>query len=146
MKQILKSIQERISGNISAVRYVDRDWGQFMQQSPPVKYPAVLISIQDAEFSDYKTSTGGGYKIKLNIAVAIYTQRLTRTSAMSPGKDRDEAWQIYNLAGQILDLLTSAGTDPLFHPLSATGMQPGDYVEYDSVILTFKTGWNCTTQ
>ena len=54
MKELLQAIQARITDKVTALKYVDEDWGQLDYYSPnmPVQMPALLIDASSATWSN----------------------------------------------------------------------------------------------
>lgn len=91
---ILQKIQEQIA-TLPKVNHVDENWGQLdMMPKPPVKFPCVLIDINEADFSDLKfPEQEGTFKIFIHVADLKLSNGSYRSTAAQKGK----SWQIYNL-------------------------------------------------
>lgn len=88
MKAIFKAVQDRITANVPAVRWVDFDLGQLDQEKPPVSYPCALIGFNSGEYTALGMSSSLG-TITLEIAVAF--QLRERTHSVADQQYRDEA-------------------------------------------------------
>ena len=50
MKHIFLQIQEKL-GEVSALKYIDKDWNQLKFEQPPVKWPCALIDVTNISYS-----------------------------------------------------------------------------------------------
>ena len=50
MKHIFLQIQEKL-GEVSALKYIDKDWNQLKFEQPPVKWPCALIDVKNINYS-----------------------------------------------------------------------------------------------
>jgi hypothetical protein len=95
MKQLLTDILTRINDLVPAIKYVDEDWGQLDYYSPnqPVKWPAALIDVNTATFSN----TGNLGQIgTVTVRVRLADIKLTNTSANAPEMQKQKAFEIFD--------------------------------------------------
>lgn len=101
MKEIIENIQTKLA-SVTALKYVDEDWGQldYYSPNPPVKWPCALIDISGASFEDKgwnRTTnswpqTGDGM-----VTIKIANLKLTNTSGRAPQSQKDAGWSIWDL-------------------------------------------------
>ena len=95
MQELLKAIQERIQAKVTALNYVDEDWGQldYYGTNMPVKWPCCLFDIGEI------TWTNQGKKQQSGIATVLVTVanlKTTNTSGKAPATQRNIAWSIHS--------------------------------------------------
>ena len=102
MKDILIDIQNRLKSEISALKYIDEDWGQLSMVNPPVKFPCALIDISGFQFTQdgNKQQEGLG-----SIYVTVADIRLTNSSAKAPANQKTAAFKIFDLIDSIHHIL-----------------------------------------
>lgn len=95
MKNTMKLIQEKIS-SISEVAYCDEDWGQldFYGSQAPVKWPCVLIDLQNGTFSNIGSGLQNG---DMQLTLSIADVKLTPTSSKVPNTMKAKQWNILEL-------------------------------------------------
>lgn len=84
IKTILLAVQQQLTEQVPELAYIDKNWGQFDYDMPPVKWPCVLLDIDTIPF----TQTGGGGQIADGATVEIMAGnlRLVSSSAAAPNK------------------------------------------------------------
>lgn len=106
MKEIVKAIQDRINKRVSSVMYIDADWGQLQEQEPPIKWPAVLVDIDGA---DYEQMQGDGelcvQRCMAEIRVTVASEKLSPTNARADRSSRESGLSYYTILGAIHDAL-----------------------------------------
>lgn len=95
MDALLKSVQERIEAKVTALKYIDEDWGQldYYSQNPPVKYPCCLFDIGEVSWTNQGKKQQSGIA---TILVTIANLKLTNTSSKAPAAQRNAAWSIHS--------------------------------------------------
>jgi hypothetical protein len=94
MKDLLQALQERLSA-VEYLRYIDSDWGQMNLEQPPVKYPAALIDIQSADYSNQGRRAQRGV---VKFSVMLCNERLNRTNIAAKPESKESAakfWKLY---------------------------------------------------
>lgn len=94
MKKLLTDILNRLS-TVSAIKYIDEDWGQFDYYNPnmPVQFPAVVIDAGQANY------TNEGKLIQLadvQVRLRLADLKLTNTSGKAPQSQKDTAFAIFD--------------------------------------------------
>ena len=95
MQQFLLDIQTRITTKVSALKYVDEDWGQldYFSQHPPVQYPCCLFDIGDVTWTNQGKKQQSG---TANIVITVANLKLSNTSAKAPIGQKNNAWGIHS--------------------------------------------------
>ncbi len=91
--------------------YVDKDWGQFALEIPPVNWPCALIDIGDIAPSQ---RGAGGQITPLPVKVTVGGQRLASSTPESP--NREAAYKTVELIEQVheaLQMFTGGDYAPL---------------------------------
>ena len=109
MKVILQNIQNKLTSEVTDLKYVDEDWGQLNMYQPPVKWPCCLIDITAINYTHLgidrtkvpQTRQTGKIAVKLTLA----NLKLTNSSGMAPQSQKDQAWFIWDLADKIHEKL-----------------------------------------
>lgn len=111
MKQIFLAIQNQLQTTVSALKYVDKDWGQLKYDQPPVQWPCVLIDIESVNYSQM----GQGYqKAEADICVTVGNVNHVRSSAMASSKtDSYETIELLDSIHQALQLFSGKHFQPL---------------------------------
>ncbi|MDR0829851.1 MAG: hypothetical protein LBN95_07050 [Prevotellaceae bacterium] len=94
MKELLQALQARLA-TVEHLRYIDSDWGQMNLEQPPVKYPAALIDIQSAEYSNQGRRAQRGV---VKFVVTLCKERLSRTNIAAKPESKESAakfWELY---------------------------------------------------
>lgn len=103
---IIPFVQEKLQ-EIQELEYVDEDWGQldYYSPHPPVKFPCVLIDIQNANFSnigkDRKKTPQNRQMAEVVVSLMIANLRLTNTSGKAPQSQKTNARSIQPLIEQV---------------------------------------------
>lgn len=110
MKETLQSIQDKIA-EVVELKYVDENWGQLDDYSahPPTQWPCALIDINGLVFSDIgidrtatpinrQTATG-------TVVINLANLKLTNTSFRAPQQQKNDAWEVWELAQKIHEKL-----------------------------------------
>jgi hypothetical protein len=100
MKQILNSILDRLTTEIPALKYVDENWGQLDYFAPqhPVKYPCALADIDNAQWSNIGNLCQTGLA---QVRITVANLRLGNTSKAAPSTQREKAFEIVDLMGNV---------------------------------------------
>lgn len=102
MKTFLESIQSKLAA-ITALKYIDEDWGQMDSYSPnpPAKFPCALIDITSLNFSNIgKDNTANPINRQMGegtITIIIADIKLSNTSHRAPQSQKDNAWNIWTI-------------------------------------------------
>lgn len=91
MKQMVQNIQDRLVQKVSALKYVDQDWGQMdFGSEHPVKYPCALIDVQSADY------TNDGNFIQRGV-VTVVIRLFSNSSQKAPDNQKENAIRIWQL-------------------------------------------------
>ena len=109
MKVILQNIQNKLTSEVTDLKYVDEDCGQLNMYQPPVKWPCCLIDVTSINYTHLgidrtkvpQTRQTGKIAVKLTLA----NLKLTNSSGMAPQSQKDQAWFIWDLADKIHEKL-----------------------------------------
>lgn len=105
-KEVLQNIQNTLK-TITALRYVDEDWGQLDDYSPnpPTQFPLALIDIGNLQYSDIgkdKTAIPQNRQMATGtIVISIANLKLTNSSAKAPQTQKDKAWAIWDIVESV---------------------------------------------
>ncbi len=108
---LIKHIEEQVIKEIPEIKYCDEDWGQLDYYSPnfPVKWPCLLIDINDASFSDLGQSPNLKPKnrqmAELRVTLTLANQRLTNSSAMASKFQKKEARSLFYIIEKLHQVL-----------------------------------------
>lgn len=105
MKNLFISIQNKIN-EITAIKYVDEDWGQLnYTPNPPAKFPCALIDITSLNFSNIgKDNTANPPNRQLGegtITFIIADLKLSNTSQRAPQSQKDNTWSIWAIIEEL---------------------------------------------
>ncbi|WP_346236142.1 hypothetical protein ABDK00_016955 [Niabella insulamsoli] len=89
MDILIKDIQNRLSAEIPALKYVDEDWGQLDDYSPnpPVKWPCALIDINHVLYSNAGRHSQLG---EATITISVADIKLTNSSSKAPAGQKQK--------------------------------------------------------
>lgn len=95
MKELVQSIQDRLTSEVKALKYVDQDWGQMDYfPNPPVKFPCALIDIQSANYSDTANPSQQG---TATVVIHLFDLKLSNSSQAAPAAQKENAKKIWQL-------------------------------------------------
>lgn len=143
MQELLKSVQERIQAKVTALNYVDEDWGQldYYGTNMPVKWPCCLFDIGEISW------TNQGKKQQSGIATVLITVanlKLGNTSSKAPATQRNVAWSIHS---QILKPVHQALHG--FAPIPSAGLfyrKRTQRIKRNDGIQEYLVTYQCTVQ
>lgn len=102
MKAFLEAAQAKLT-TISALKYIDEDWGQLDSYSPnpPTQFPCALIDITSLIFSNIgKDNTANPVNRQMaegTITFILANLKLSNTSQRAPQTQKDNAWNIWTI-------------------------------------------------
>ena len=136
MKHIFLSIQDRLS-KIPALKYIDKDWGQFQYENPPVKWPCALLDVANA---DFKQLGRGFQQADADITVTVANLNLVRSSARAPM--RGHAYATIDLLEEIHQALQLFSDGQHFSPLMRTNLQKvAADKDMEVYVMTYRTAF-----
>ena len=95
MKQIIQNIQDKLVQDVSALKYVDQDWGQMdFFPTPPVKFPCALIDIQSVQFTNTGNFIQQGTAM---VVIRLFDLKLSNSSQKAPDNQKENAKKIWQL-------------------------------------------------
>lgn len=115
IKTILLAVQQRLAEQVPELAYIDKNWGQFDYDVPPVKWPCALLDIDTIPF----TQTGGGGQIADGATVEIMAGNLRLVSSSAAAPNKADAYLLIELLDKIHSALQRF-TDGTFGPLFRT--------------------------
>lgn len=128
MDVILNNTLNRLE-DIERIKYLDSDWGQLDYYSPnmPVKFPAVLIDINQAQFSnigrDFKAEPQNRQQAQAQMVITVADLRLGNTSAKAPETQKNYTLGIWGLIKDIHKAMHGFIPDETAGALIRTNMQ-----------------------
>jgi hypothetical protein len=121
LANIFLEIQARILAEVPEVKWIDQDLGQlefYDRERPPVLFPAVLIDIPSATYSDAgQYSQLAETTLEIRLAVAAYKQ----ASHVHSLQHREKALEYYNIEHKLNQVLHGWSNSQFFSSLSRTG-------------------------
>ena len=95
MKEVILSIQHRLSAQVPELKYIDQDWGQIdFYNPPPVKFPCALIDIQSVQYSNTGELVQYG---TASLVIRLFDYRLSNSSQSAPESQKQNALKIWQL-------------------------------------------------
>lgn len=96
MQKLLTDTLDRLKAEVSALKYIDEDWGQldFYFPNPPVKFPCALV---DATQVNWSNQGRRGQMGLVQVKVRIADMKLSNTSNAAPQAQKDKAFAIYDV-------------------------------------------------
>lgn len=99
MKELIQQIQNRLTANVPALKYVDQDWGQMdFYAPPPVKFPCALIDIQTVQYTNAGELIQQGTAL---IVIRLFDIRLSNSSQSAPAGQKENAKKIWQLLADV---------------------------------------------
>jgi hypothetical protein len=99
MKTLIPSIQQKLSAEVSALKYIDQDWGQMdLFQQPAVKFPCALLDVQSVNYSNLQRNVQQGEAV---LIVRVFDMRLSPSSIGAPPNMKENAGKIWQLIEDI---------------------------------------------
>lgn len=145
MKAIIDNIKAELADKVSALNYVDENWGQLDAYNPnfPVKWPCALIDISEASFSNLgmdKSATPVHRQMAdFSVEIRLANLKLTNSSTRAPKKQRDEAASIWDIVEDVHKHLQGFAPGPNASKLIRGGMsrvQRDDGVQEYVIVYT----------
>lgn len=137
MKQIFLAIQDRLSQQVKALRYIDKNWSQLTIPQPPVQWPCCLIDVASI---DYTQTSGLGRLAEATIELTIADHHAVRSSAKAPQKA--SAYDILDVIGSVITALEGYRVPNTTQALTRTRLAKAySDQSYDVYTLSFTTAW-----
>ena len=102
MQDIIQAIQNKVA-EVTALKYVDEDWGQLDDYSPapPAQFPCALIDIASLIFEntgrDNSATPINRQTAEGTITITIANLKLSNTSKRAPQGQKDNAWSVFGI-------------------------------------------------
>ena len=95
---VLRALQEKLSQDVPAIKYIDEDWGQldYYADNPPIKFPAVLVEIGQAQWKNQGRLSQDG---QMMVSLMVADMKLNNTSGRAPEAQKTGSksiWQMLN--------------------------------------------------
>lgn len=106
MKTFLEAVQAKLA-TITALQYIDEDWGQLDSYSPnpPAKFPCALIDVTALTFSnigkDMTANPINRQAAEGTITFIIADVKLSNTSQRAPQSQKNNAWSIWTVLEEV---------------------------------------------
>ena len=99
INDVLTAIAKKLSAD-TLIKHIDEDWGQldFYTDNPPVKFPCVLLEIQQIPWSNEGNKVQDGI---MNISVTVADIKMSNTSYNAPGAQKTKAAAIWTILENI---------------------------------------------
>ena len=137
MKQIFLAIQDRLSQQVKALRYIDKNWSQLTIPQPPGQWPCCLIDVANI---DYTQTSGLGRLAEATIELTIADHHAVRSSAKAPQKA--SAYDILDVIGSVITALEGYRVPNTTQALTRTRLAKAySDQSYDVYTLSFTTAW-----
>lgn len=117
MKVIFKTIQDTITAQVTAVRWVDFDLGQLDTEKPPVSFPCALVGFDSGDYTMLGQDANIG---AVFVEIALAFQLRERTHSVATETYRDEALGHIDVVDAVRVALTGLDGDT-FHALTYLG-------------------------
>lgn len=138
MKNIFLSIQDRLS-EISALKYIDKDWGQLQYENPPVQWPAALLDVEQAVYTQMGRDA---QKAEADITITVANVNLQRSSAGVAVAKRNNAYATIDLLDEIHQKLQLFSGGGQFTPLMRTQLRKVfNNDNHEVYAMTYKTAF-----
>lgn len=106
---IIKDIQDMLERALcdshaasGKVKYIDKDWGQLSMEQPPVRWPCVLIDIEEVRIQPLK---GGNEHHTATVALTVANKRTGSSSAHAPHALKEKSMETIDLTDDIHGLV-----------------------------------------
>jgi hypothetical protein len=99
MKKLIDDIKNRIL-EVSAIKYIDEDWGQLDYYSPnaPAKFPCAIVDISQGQFSNEGDLTQRGI---LSVSIRIADLRISNSNVKAPVSQKLKASAYFDLLSAV---------------------------------------------
>ena len=113
INEILTAIMDRLAIKEPNLKYMDEDWGQldYYQESPPVKFPCMLLELQQASWKNQSQKVQDG---EILISIRVADLKLSNTSYRAPAGQLAKAAAIWLILENIHKALH--GWRPVAYP------------------------------
>lgn len=113
--KIFMSVQQRISSELPAIKYIDQELGQLKAGTrPPVSWPCVLIDFEDFDFENLSENVQTS---KGTIVVRLGFQPYSNSSQITPAPVIEQAISYYDLEWEMHKVLQGWAPDNDFGSL-----------------------------
>ena len=102
MKQLLLNLETQL-GTVTALQYIDEDWGQLDDYGPhtPVKWPCCLVDFADADYSDIGTDRSATPQNRQqatgSITFNFANMKIGNSSKNAPINQKDQAYLLLEI-------------------------------------------------
>jgi len=99
MKQLIQNIQERLVQEVTAMNYVDQDWGQMdFFTDPPVQFPCALIDVQLAQYTNNADHIQQG---TANVIIRLFNRKMDAGNPEELNEAIEDARNIWQLMEEV---------------------------------------------
>jgi len=94
INDILTAIMARLTEKEPNIKYLDEDWGQldYYQVNPPVKFPCMLLELQQANWKNQSQKVQDG---ELLISIRVADLKLSNTNPKAPAGQQAKAAAVW---------------------------------------------------
>jgi hypothetical protein len=99
INDVLTAIAKKLIAD-PLIKHIDEDWGQldFYTENPPVKFPCVLLEIQQVPWNTEGNKVQDGI---MNISITVADMKLSNTSYNAPTTQKTHAAAIWTILQNI---------------------------------------------
>lgn len=94
MKELIDDIKTRLK-EVTELKYIDEDWGQldYYSASPPVKFPCVLIDVDNVRWTDQGNQSQIGIG---NVSIRFANMRLSNSNVKAPAGQKAKSLSFFD--------------------------------------------------
>lgn len=138
MKTTYQSILNRLTAEVSELKWIDLDKGQMRFERPPVAFPAALISLQIAKSENLNHTK---QLVNAQIGIKLCFDFTGNTDASTPEAHRLNSLAYFDLVDKVFSKLQGWGTAEL-NPLERVNQYDEQRPDaYKVTVMTFTTAY-----
>lgn len=96
--KIIQDLQDMLSDRLSGARYIGKDWGQLAFEHPPVKWPCVLLDIEQVE---PRPLNGRDEHDVTIVVLTVANQRIASGSSTSTQASKEKSAETLDLTDDV---------------------------------------------
>ncbi|WP_333662278.1 hypothetical protein [Chishuiella changwenlii] len=134
-EKLYELILEKLK-QINEIRLLDFDYGQLMEEKPPISYPAVLIDIDYPLTQNISTTM---QEVRILVKLTIVTKSLSETNHLAPKPVRSKGLEFLRLRQKVYTKLQGFGNEEFF-PFERKSMRTAQIRQgLKTTVLQFET-------